>query len=346
MAVHLHSEEHGETMRQAFNWPPASPAPAAPEAEASAADPAESAPAPDTPPDPVPAPPPDTPEEEDVPPEEEEGEGEEAPAQAASPSDTLSPGIQKRFNRFTRQLRDREREILRQDQTITELRAQMATLTQLVGQQRPANDDPQTPPQDLREEDFSSYGEFARAVARQEARREAQALIEAEMARQREARQAEAALQAQQSLVQQWQAALGKARERYEDFDEVVTEAQDIPVSEAVVKAVQQSAEGGVLYYYLATHPDEAARLSTLSESAAYREVGKLEVQLSADPPASPSPPVRVAPTPRPPARSTPAVRPITPVGGSANALPAVDRGSLAPRDYYKLREKEGVPQR
>ena len=348
MATHVFSEVHGALQREAYNPPPVAtePPPAAPEDETPSAESAVPAPAPDAPavPDVSDAPEPESPEEE----AEAEADETPAPEDPASPvpKEGLSPGIQKRFDRFTRQLRTTERKNLELETTLNALRAQNETLTQLLGQQtKPAPATPQDTDTELKEEDFPSYGAYLRAVATQEAERIAERIaeekVQAALQKQREEAETRAALEAQQARGKQWQDSVAAAQARHEDYDEAIDAVNDVPISQDLVQGVQESPIGGELYYYLATHPTDIQRLSTLPAPALYRELGKLEAQLSPATEAIDSSPARQTPRPAAPVRSSVRPTPIRPVGGQGNTLPTVDRSKLSFKDYEALRKKE-----
>ena len=347
MATHVWSEVDAALQREAYNPPPVAtePPPAAPEDETSSAESAVPAPAPDATPEPVES---DAPEPEESPDDEEttaaEADETPAPEEPASPvsKDGLSPGIQKRFDRFTRQLRTTERKNLELETALNALRAQNETLTQLLGQQtKPTPAMPPAADTELTEEDFPTYGAYLRAVATQEAERIAEAKVQEALQKQREEAETKAVLEAQQRQVQQWNTSIKAAQARHQDYQEVIEAAGDMPVSHALKSGVEESPLGGELLYYLCTNPDEAERLSALPAPAMYRELGKLEAQLTPATEVTASPPARQTPRPAAPVRPSVRPTPIRPVGGQGTTLPTVDRGKLPFRDYEALRKKE-----
>lgn len=96
--------------------------------------------------------------------------------------------------------------------------------------------------------------------------------------------------------------AFDESREKYDDFDEVVT-APDVQITKDMVKALADSDNPGDVAYYLGKHKDEASRIAGLSPLAQAREIGKLEAKV-----ANMKPPGK---------KTTQAPDPIEPVRGS-----------------------------
>jgi hypothetical protein len=74
-----------------------------------------------------------------------------------------------------------------------------------------------------------------------------------------------------------------QARKEIEDYDDAIAEAADIPVQGSVADAILSSDIGPHLRYYLATHPDEAETLNSMSAGAAARQIGKIEAKLESE---------------------------------------------------------------
>jgi hypothetical protein len=116
----------------------------------------------------------------------------------------------------------------------------------------------------------------------------------------------------QTALTTAWDKQEAEAKSKHDDYDEALA-ADTTRYHPAVLSAIQTSELGAEVAYHLATHPEDAARISALAPAAAVRALGKLEARLeaAATPPAAPVP----APTPTP----TPKPRPLTPVGGASS---------------------------
>lgn len=120
-------------------------------------------------------------------------------------------------------------------------------------------------------------------------------------------RKQEEARATQAQRIEAWQERLDAAREKYEDFDDVMSD--DIEVSQAVTEVLLDSEHGADLAYWLGTHTDEAERINRLSPVAAARELGRLEAQFIKAPEGAAKP----APKPK--------AKPPTPVKRSASTV-------------------------
>jgi hypothetical protein len=122
--------------------------------------------------------------------------------------------------------------------------------------------------------------------------------------------QTKAAQAEQTAITTAWDTQEAQAKTKFADYDEALA-ADTTRYHPAVLQAIQTSEQGAEVAYHLATHPEEAARISALAPVAALRALGKLEARLeaAATPPTAPSPDPTPTPTPKP--------RPLTPVGGA-----------------------------
>lgn len=74
-----------------------------------------------------------------------------------------------------------------------------------------------------------------------------------------------------------------KGRGKYDDYDAVVFNPS-VPITDAMAQAMLDIDSGHDVAYYLGSNPQEAARIAQLSPFAQAREIGKLEIKLSAKP--------------------------------------------------------------
>jgi hypothetical protein len=187
---------------------------------------------------------------------------------------------------------------------------------------------------------FHVYEDFVDALAQWNARQVAR-----EQIGQLRAEDAMAVVQAQQQqILTQFEAAKQGARDRYGDFDDVMTSevATSMPLSEAMQHVITTSPVGHDVAYYLVQHPDEAQQLVQQAPLDALRSLGRLEERLSAQ--------LRVqyggnggrAPVQ---ARVTRAATPIEPIGGAA-ATTGVPDDQLSYREYKAKRDREEFDRR
>jgi hypothetical protein len=94
----------------------------------------------------------------------------------------------------------------------------------------------------------------------------------------------EAKLQARVNQVQSsagWEQNVGTFQKEHADFFEVLKQADDIPVPDAITSAITTSANGPAIMYDLCKNPDELSRIANLPPMAAAREIGIIEARLT-----------------------------------------------------------------
>jgi hypothetical protein len=118
-------------------------------------------------------------------------------------------------------------------------------------------------------DDFESAQHYAEALAEQKAQ---------ELLARREAEAQQAA------ILDSYKDREEEARDRYEDFEQVAYNP-NLPVTGIMVQAIQSSDIGPEVIYWLGSNPKEAARISRLSPVLQAKEIGKIEVNLTSNPP-------------------------------------------------------------
>jgi hypothetical protein len=152
--------------------------------------------------------------------------------------------------------------------------------------QAPTPPAPSGPPQ---EDQFSSYDDFI--VAKAEYNIEQKQRVSAEQSAAMQRQQHET--QEQHRLRVNYQTQVELARDKYDDFDDVVNNP-DLAVTPDMARAIAESDKAGDLAYALCKNPAEAQRIAGLSPHAAIRELGRLEATLT-------PPPKSVSKAPAPP---------------------------------------------
>ena len=142
-------------------------------------------------------------------------------------------------------------------------------------------------------ENFSDIEEYATAKAEYAKQ---QTLKELTTKQQTEAQKREV-----ETLTSGWEEKASRADGKYDDFDEVVGDLK--PTSPFAV-AIMEAENGEDIAYHLGKNPKEAARIAALPPRAQFREIGKLEAKLLAEPP-----------KPKTPSK---APAPIAPLGGKS----------------------------
>lgn len=111
------------------------------------------------------------------------------------------------------------------------------------------------------------------------------------------------------ALVEAYQDREEQAREKYDDFEQVVYN-QNLPITDVMAQTIQASDVGPDVAYYLGSNPKEADRIARLSPFLQAKEIGRIEARLAENPPVK---------------RSTSAPPPIKPVTAKANSAPVLD---------------------
>jgi hypothetical protein len=207
---------------------------------------------------------------------------------------------QARIDKAVRSQRETEREL---DRVKRELEAaRTATPTVTASEPKP--------------EDFATTEEYVKAAAKWEAKEEIQRAreIDAHEARERQA------TQMQQEAMTRFEPLVGKARAKYEDFDEVTSAPLYGPQTQQLLF---ESPQGAEIAYYLGTHPQEADKINRMSLVEAARTIIKLEQRFEAPPPKS----VSSAPPP------------ITPVTG--NVTPAKDPEKMTTTEWMAWEKQQ-----
>jgi hypothetical protein len=176
--------------------------------------------------------------------------------------------------------------------------------------QRIAEQQARQQPTDIAPEHFETYEDYAEALAERKAQ---------ELLARREAEQQ------QRAYLEAYHDREEVARDRYDDFEQVAYNP-NLPVTEAMARAIQASEIGPDVLYHLGSTPSEAARISRLDPILQAREIGKIEARLSAEP--------LVKKTSNAPA-------PIAPVTARSNGAPRYD--TTDPRSTKSMSTSEWI---
>jgi hypothetical protein len=176
--------------------------------------------------------------------------------------------------------------------------------------QRIAEQQARQQPTDIVPEQFETYEDYADALAERKAQ---------EMLARREAEQQ------QRAYLEAYHDREEVARDKYDDFEQVAYNP-NLPVTEAMARAIQASEIGPDVLYHLGSSPSEAARISRLDPILQAREIGKIEARLAAEP--------LVKKTSNAPA-------PIAPVTARSNGAPRYD--TTDPRSTKSMSTSEWI---
>lgn len=136
-------------------------------------------------------------------------------------------------------------------------------------QQRLSEAQRSAPAVNLDPSQFESTEQYAEALALKKAE-------ELVAARDRQRQQAE--------VIESYHEKEEEARNKYDDFQEVAYNPK-LPITDVMAEAIRTADVGPEIAYYLGMNPKEADRISRLSPFMQVKEIGKLEVKVSAEPP-------------------------------------------------------------
>lgn len=242
--------------------------------------------------------------------QETEAEAEAAEGEESGEEPEPKPKKESRSARYQRQierLRTENAELLARLRPPSEESTE-AELEKIVGK-RP------------QEEDFKGdYLAYERAVTAYEVhKRIASQQISADRQR-----ASERAAERRGALIQDHSDRMDELRDTTKDFDEVMRKASDIKVSPVVEDLILESDESARVTYYLAKHPNEAARLNAMTERQAAKAIGAIEERLG---------------RPAEPKKQTTAPKPIVPVKGRGSTP---FNPATASMDQYVAKRKAG----
>jgi hypothetical protein len=115
------------------------------------------------------------------------------------------------------------------------------------------------------------------------------------------------------------------AFDKYDDFEQVVYN-RSLPITTVMAETIQASDVGPDVAYYLGSNPREAERISRLLPYLQAKEIGRIEVQLTDNPPVK---------------RTTNAPPPIKPVTAKTVGAPA--RDTTDPRSVKDMSTSEWI---
>ena len=107
-----------------------------------------------------------------------------------------------------------------------------------------------------------------------------------------------------------------EARNKYDDFEQVAYNP-NVPITAVMAETIRASDVGPDVAYYLGSNPKEADRISRLSPYLQAKEIGKIEVKLTSNPPAK-----KTSSAPAP-------IAPVTARGNTGKVLDTTDPRSV-----------------
>lgn len=179
-------------------------------------------------------------------------------------------GPQKRINKAVKAQREAERKTEQLQREIEELKK--GKPSEGKKDEKPKAADPNEPKKP-KQEDFDTFEEFIDKLTDYKADLR-------DYQRDKKERERKAA-EANESFKKTWEKKKDAAREKFDDFDEVMETAGDTPISKVMVQIINESEIGPQLGYYLATHPEEAAAIKDMTPYAATKAMAKIEDKIA-----------------------------------------------------------------
>jgi len=116
-----------------------------------------------------------------------------------------------------------------------------------------------------------------------------------------------------------------EVRAKYDDFEQVAYNP-NLTITTVMAQSIQASDNGPEVAYHLGANPREAERISRLSPIMQAKEIGKIEAQLTANPPVK---------------KTSNAPAPISPVSARSSGSPAYD--TTDPRSIKSMSTSEWI---
>lgn len=186
----------------------------------------------------------------------------------AQPQPEKKPdGVQKRINELTAKARAAERRAEEVERQLQEL------------QQRPKEPESQAKPSI---DQFQNYDEYVEALADWKTDQKLSARDKA--ASERQAKQS--AQREHETFRTRVESQVDQGRSEFDDFDDVVIQNPDLPVSPTMAQALVEMEEGHKVAYYLGKNPEEAADIASMSPTRQAIALGRIEAKLAVKPPA------------------------------------------------------------
>lgn len=187
----------------------------------------------------------------------------------AQPQPEKKPdGVQKRINELTAKARAAERRAEEVERQLQEL--QRPKEPEAESQSKPSIDQ------------FQNYDEYVEALADWKTDQKLSARDKA--ANERQAKQT--AQEEQNTFRGRVEKQVDQGRSEFEDFDEVVLNNPDLPVSATMAQALVEMDDGHKVAHYLGKNPEEAADIASMSPTRQAIALGRIEAKLATKTPA------------------------------------------------------------
>jgi len=223
-------------------------------------------------------------------------------AEATEQPKKQNPKLEKRFSELSKARDAARQEAAKEREQREALETRLRALEQ---QQQPvvSTDEPQP-------SDYQDAFEYAKDLAKYEAKR----MIQAEKQAEAQAK----AQEAQQKVLSTWTERINEAKQELPDYDEMIA-SSDVVIHDVIRDAILESDVGPRILYHLAENEDYAKKFAGMPLPQALKELGKLESKYT------PSEEKSVA------VKKSKAPPPINPIKGTSGAIdtPINDKGEF-----------------
>lgn len=254
------------------------------------------------------------------------------------------PRAQERINEA---LRDKYRSDARAaafEKENEELKAAAASTAKPAAEPGKKDETPdKTPPRPVQDEFDGTYEEFLQADTKWQieqglkaSRADIREEILSEIKADRDQESADAQLQAEQDAVAAYSQRIDETRAAHPDFNDVIEQSGDVPISPPMREALIATPLAGDLLYHFAKNPALCAEIAEMPASQALVAMGRLEQQLETA--AGGAPGAQATTTTARAKRRLP--KPVTPVRGST-ATATVKPDEMPYQQYKDYREKQ-----
>lgn len=190
----------------------------------------------------------------------------------------------------------------------------------------PAKAEPKAAEGEPNPDEFETHAEYVKAVVKWD--RE-----QADKKRDEDARKSQLQTE-QERTIKAHVDRVESFKKQTQDFDDVIADVDDVPLSATVQQLLVTSENGPELMYELAKNRAEYERINKLGPLAAARELGKIEAKI-----ASKATTTEIKTEPK---KQTKAPNPIQPVGnGKGTVAKSIDDPNLSFAEYERMRREQ-----
>jgi phosphoglycolate phosphatase-like HAD superfamily hydrolase len=268
-------------------------------------------------------------EDEEVEAASDEDEAEEESKTDEDERPRRRPGFKRKIDKLNRRISEREQLLTAREREIELLREQLKTGKPEKEKSGVAATDGK--PVKPNPDDFESHADYEKAQDKY-----VEDLVDWKADQKLKAKELDAKKEKlkseEQSLLEAHMGRIATFKKDHADFEEVIEEAEDVPLSITVRDCILNSEDSAALMYELAKDPEELERICELPALQAARAIGRIEARLQKESSAKETPEPKV----------TKAPKPLSPIGsGSAKTgKRSIFDEKLSQKEYERMMEE------